>query len=571
MEESKLMGYPSIDKPWLKYYSEEAIHATIPDCTMYEYLWESNKDHLDDIALIYFERKIRYKVLFDRIDEIASAISDCGIKPGDTVSIVSLNTPETICTFYALNKLGVVACMEYATQTPDALLKSLKEVNAKAIFVLDILVEHFETAFRESGISHIIVLPLAASMGFVSKIFVSMKKKSLPRNAKYKTFYEFLHSGTVVPSTPVGGAKTAALMVSTSGTTGAPKKVIHSSMSINSVVFQYQTSGMKFNRGETYLSMAPLFLAFGITLAIHLPLCVGVASIICIDPDAKKTIAMFAKYRPNHFLCGDYHVIEMTVNPALRKMDLSFLRTIAIGGDCLPPEKCETVNHFLQAHFSHNDLITGYGMTELGATAITEMNHVHRLGSVGIPQNKVNVKIADIKTGQELSYGEIGELLIQSPGEMLGYFSTRAEVDEPFVIDETGEKWLHTGDLGKIDRDGFVFIQGRMKRIFRRYVPGTGTIFKLFPDYIEDLLSKHLSVKHCAVICIADKEYIYVPIAFIVPQKEIKGEENELTEYLLTKTVEYNIPVRYIMKEELPLLSNGKVDYRALELEAQKS
>jgi len=571
MEEKKLTGYPSIDKPWLKYYSEEAIHAPMPDCTIYEYLWESNKDNLDDVALIYFGRKILYKDLFDRIDKIASAVTGCGIKTGDTVSIVSLNTPEAICTFYALNKLGIVACMEYATQTPDALLKSLREVNAKAVFVLDILVEHFETALLESSISHIIVLPLAASMGFVSKVFASVKKKSLPNNAKYKTFYDFLNSVAVVPLTPADDAKAAALMVSTSGTTGLPKKVIHSSSSINSVVFQYQTSGMKFNRGETYLSMAPLFLAFGITLAIHLPLCVGVTSIICIDPDAKKTIAMFAKYRPNHFLCGDYHVIEMTVNPALHKMNLSFLRTIAIGGDCLPPEKCETVNRFLQEHSSPVDLITGYGMTELGATAITEMNHVRRLGSVGIPQNKVNVKIVDTQTGKELPYDEVGEILVHSPGGMLGYFSNYAQAAEPFTIDISGEKWLHTGDLGKVDQDGFVFIQGRLKRIFRRFVPGTGTIFKLFPDYVEDLLSKHPSVKHCAVICIADKEYVYVPIAFIVPEKGIKRVEDELTEYLLTKTVEYNVPVRYIMKKELPLLSNGKVNYRALEFEAQKS
>lgn len=575
MEQKKLeakqniTGYPSIDRPWLKYYSEEAIQVPLPEGNMYDYLWECNKAHLSDVALVYFGRRITYRKLFSRIDQIARALVGRGIKAGDVVSILSLNTPEAICTHYALNKVGAVACMEYVTQTPESLSESLKSADVKLIFILDIFYSNFVEVLFESNIPAV-VMRLTSSMGYPNKMAALLKQKKYRRTKKIISFQDFLRVNVTIPLESTSSGSSASILLSTSGTTGIPKKVVHSSFNINSVVFQYQMSGMVFRRGETYLSMAPLFMAFGITLAIHLPLCLGVSSIICLNPDAKKTIAMFAKYRPNHFLCGDYHMMEMCSNPAIVKMDLTFLRTVAIGGESLSPENVSKVNVFLQKHHSSVNLITGYGMTELGATVITEMNGAQRIGSVGIPQNRVNIRVIDSETGEEKRYDEVGEILIHAPSMMLKYWKNSQATDDAVETDDEGRKWIHTGDLGRVDMDGFVYIQGRIKRIYQRLMPGTGTIYKVFPDYIEQSLSRHPAVNYCAVVCIDHDKFITIPVAFVIPENGLNGAEileQDLLDYVGSQIGDYNVPTRCIFKTELPLLPNGKIDYRALEKE----
>lgn len=568
MDAEKLTGYPSIDKPWRKYYTREALEAPLPECSMYEYLRASSKERLEDVAIVYFDRKITYKMLFQKIDRIASVLASMGVKQGSVVSIISLNTPEAICTFYALNKLGAIACMEYVTQSEEALVSSIRATGTQWVFVLDMFFSQYAAALQASGVAHIVVFSLSDSMGYIIKWAASLKKPKLPSGGRFLSFVSFLKLAVSEEFAVVKNGRIPAVMVSTSGTTGVPKKVVHSSFNINSIVFQYQTSGMKFQRGETYLSMAPLFLAFGITLAIHLPLCVGVTSVIALDPDAKKTIAMFVKYRPNHFLCGDYHLLEMISSAEVGNMDLSFLRTVALGGESLSPEDVTRVNDFLKAHHSPVGVITGYGMTEVGATAITEMNSAAKAGTVGIPQSRVTVKVVETKSGAEKSYGEVGELLIHAPGVMLEYWHNPQETDAAIETDPQGRKWVHSGDLAKIDCDGFVSIQGRMKRIYRRLMPRTGAIYKIFPDYIEQTLSRCAEIKHCAVVCIKHEEFITVPVVFVVPARQGTLPVQSLMDSLRAEIGDYNVPVRCIQKNELPLLPNGKVDYRALESEA---
>ena len=135
--------------------------------------------------------------------------------------------------------------------------------------------------------------------------------------------------------------------------------------------------------------------------------------------------------------------------------------------------------------------------------------------------------------------------------------------------DEQGRRWIHTGDLGQIDRDGFVFIQGRIKRIFMRTIPSSGTICRVFPDYIERILSTHPAVRSCAVICQADESELFVPIAFVVLAQPLKDPSAILSAYVREKGGAFNVPVRFLVRSELPLLTRGKTDYRALERDVQ--
>lgn len=177
-------------------------------------------------------------------------------------------------------------------------------------------------------------------------------------------------------------------------------------------------------------------------------------------------------------------------------------------------------------------------------------------------QIKVNTKIVDIESQKELPYGEIGEILFCTPGLMEGYMEGTEQVIER---DEKGNRWIHTGDLGCVDRDGFVYIKGRIKRIYPIIDSKSNQYYKLFPDYIERELQKNQIVKNCAVAVIHNVETFYEPIAFVVLKQEKKDVTKDLKQFLEERMDAYLIPKQWYFIERIPMLPSGKIDYRQLE------
>lgn len=558
-EEKALTGYPSIDKPWLKYYSEEAINAKVPELTMYEYLWERNKDYLDNTAIMYFGKKMTYRKFFSLIDCTASALAESGVEKGDVVSIMSLNTPETLIVYYALNRIGAIASMEYITHTPEMIKKSIEGNNPKMIFVLDMIYEKCKDLVESLDIE-VVLLPLSDSMPLPAKIIVGLKNGK-KKYSGITTFRQFSKRATGVA--PLSKDPYApCVLLGTSGTTGISKMVVLNSYNINSVASHYPICGMDVKREDSFVGIAPLFLSFGLSLCNHMPLTMGVTLIITLTPD--KGFDDVRKYKANHIL-----VAPVTINNLFEKeQDLSFLKTVAVGGESLKKAQREKVNEFLEKHNASARLITGYGMTEVSATAVTEMNHIRRDGSVGIPMLKANVKIVDTETNRELEYHQSGEIMVSSPGLMMEYLDNASETEKVIEVDENGTRWMHTGDIGRIDEDGFVYIEGRIKRIYLTKQDAETVACKMFPEYIENVLSECEIVKNNAVVAIPDDVLVNIPIAFVVLK-----EKNENAQETICKHFEgiaaYNIPKKFYFVEEIPCLSNGKKDYKKLEAMAK--
>lgn len=561
----KFSGYPSIDKPWLKYYSEENVHASLPAKSMYQYLYDENCNYMKDVAMLYLNTKITYGKLFKNIDMLAEAFSATGIKKGDTVTIISLNTPETFYVFYALNKIGAVACMEYVTQPKDMLYQSLLKIKPKLIVILNLFLSAFDSVLRKYDEKVLVLSPLD-SLPFISRVIGRKKmdiKMQLPKELVVD-FRTFIAGKRQKFEVCVDEHASAALM-STSGSTGVPKKVMLTNRNINSIAFQYKMSGMNINRRDTFISMAPPFHAFGIALTLHLPLCMGVMTIVATNPSAEKCSELFVKHNPNHVLGSIEHVMSIIEHPKTQEMNLKHLYTVAIGGESVSDAIREKINSFLHEHNADINMIVGYGMTELSSTAITEKTDAWKNGSVGIPQTMVNVKIIDEHTGTELTYGQNGEILVSSPGMMKEYIDNEDETKKIKVEDEDGNIWIRTGDLGCIDEDGMVYIKGRIKRIFWTKDINTDHVFKLFPDYIEGEMDKLQFIKRSAVIAIPDRERINVAVAFVVLSEKIKDVERCITEGLKESVASYDIPSQFLIVEEIPLLTNGKIDYCKLE------
>jgi len=567
MEELKMnkefTGYPSIDKPWLKYYTEEAIVSKIPEVSIYEFLVSCNQDYIDDVAIIYFDKTITYRELFQCINRAASSFHLLGIKRGDVVSVLSLSTPETIASIYALNRIGAIISMEPITQTNQLLEKSLKETRTEIVLILDLFFDKYAETLAKIPLKNVIILKTYAHSDIIFK---------LPMD-KYLSFDAFLmlaNDKQIEFDTHYYDSE-AAVIVQTSGTTAISKKVVLTNKNINSIVWQYNIANLEFIRGETFLEIVPPHLAVGFTLQMHTPLCLGLRSIIGLDADPQKVVEMFAAYNPNNFMAGVAHVKAIASSPLTQKMNLSNLKNFAIGGESIPSEERKKINNYLMEHGADIKLITGYGMTELSSSVITEQKDIQNINSIGIPLSHVSAKIVDMDTCEELTYCKTGELLISSPSIMLEYMNNEDETTKAIHIDSDGIRWLHTGDVGYIDEDGYVYIVGRLKRIFQVFDVESNMIFKMYPDYIEGEINSCPIVNRAAVVVVEDSELINKAIAFIELKKSCEGSIEKVKEHVFERLEPYNRPVEYIMIDKMLLLPNGKINYRALEEKVGKN
>ena len=322
-------------------------------------------------------------------------------------------------------------------------------------------------------------------------------------------------------------------------------------------------SGLEFERGDTFLTYVPPFLAVGVSTNIHMPFALGFTEELCADPSPENVNKVYLSQKPNHFLGAPMNIllIQKTI-----KGRMDFCKCIGGGGEMPKPEEMKKLNQFLKERGAKSSYLTGYGMTELAATVALANNRAYRADSLGIPLCLATAKAVDTETGTELKYGEIGELCFTSPSMMLGYLNNERATDEVCRVHLDGKKWIHTGDLGYIDEDGFVFFTGRMKRIFMAK-GADGTIYKIFPARVEELVESVNGIKKCAVAVEEDKELLHRQVAYVVLEKGMKQENvlREVRSICETNLPQHSVPYRYEVLDKFPLTASGKIDYGKLE------
>lgn len=578
-KDKNITGYASIDKPWQKYYSKEAITASIPELTAYQYMVSQNEDNLSTKAIMYYGKKISYKNYIDMIDETARRLYNLGITEGEVVTVMSVANPELEVLFYALNKLGAVINLIDVRSDYKQIKKYLMEVKSSEVVVMDNFLPEFDKCMEDEDIDNIVenVITLSPYNSVLFPFNVLAEKKSrkedsnlyskideIKRKNKYMTWNDLMSVHKYrYPRYPRYKKNMVAALVHTGGTTGVPKTVKLSNENFNAMAIQYKSLNANYNKGDTFLNGIVPFVAYGIVVTIHMPMCLGMTNIIAPILSPKEFTEFMIKYKPNHTITVPTYVEHFVHDRKADSMNWKCLKNLGIGGDYFPEQSEIYVNEFLKNHGSSSIAEKGYGMTENSSTAGVCLVGVNKTNSLGIPLPLNTYGIFERGTDKELKYGEEGEICITGPTEMLGYLDNEEEEGKVIKIHSDGKKWIHSEDVGIIDEDGFLFFKGRYKRL----IPHGG--FKLYPSYIEGVIMKHPDIDNCCVISIPDKVYGASPEAHVVIKKDSMSELKKLKEELIKlcqdKLPSYSQPEDFIFEEDLPLTSVGKVDYKKVE------
>lgn len=574
MGEKNLTGYPSIDKPWLKYYSEEAIKTKMPECTMYEYLWQSNKDHFENTALRYFDRKISFGEMFDNIEKAAKAFTALGLKKGDIIIMATVTTPETVYAFYALNRLGVIPNMVDPRTNTEGIREYIREVDAKIVLTLNVAYPKIEKAIVGTNVEKVIVTSPADSLPPVKRMLFSFseKVKGITYNFAENcvVWKQFIENGSNITAKDMPYEKDlCCVIVHTGGTTGMPKGVILSNENVNALVLQSILTGIDMKREHTWMDIMPPFIAYGIGMGLHLPLVIGMETILIPSFEAEKFDELLLKHKPIHMVGVPSYWGVIINSKKLAKKDLSYIIAPTVGGDTMDATLERNANAFLKEHGCRYPVTKGYGMTEVCAGVSGTVDANNEIGSVGVPFVKTVISVFDPETGEELKYNEQGEVCISGPSVMLGYYENETATNAIMRVHKDGSVWIHSGDIGYMNEKGSLYIVDRVKRMIVRYDG-----FKVFPSLIEKTVDRNENVITSCAVGIADTSHSQgkLPIVFAVLNSgaDAKKVKADLFELCKKELPEYAQPVDFVFIDKMPLTPIGKVDYRALEKEAEK-
>ena len=568
MSEKNLTGYPSIDKPWLKYYSEKAINAELPKCSMYEYMYENNKSYKENVAIDFYGHRISFSELFSNVECTAKAFVAAGITEGDVVAICSMTLPEIIYSIYALNIIGAVANMIDPRTNIERLKIYLDTSKTKLVVAIDKCISKIQKLKDMGFQGEFITVSSKDSLSFSAKVAYSIRNPET--YILGKTWKQFIAAGNHVSYQKAEyKADTPAVIVYTGGTTGIPKGAVLSNDALNALAFQGLHIGIEYERGHKLLNIMPPFIAYGIACGIHMPMILGLTNVIIplLDPD--KLADLICEHKPTVLVGVPMHYEKLADSSKLENVDLSFLTFACCGGDGMNEQTEMKLNSFLLSHNAKYKIAKGYGMTEVTSAAVNCNRTTNKPGSIGIPLCRTTLAVFEPGTEKELPYNCEGELCISTSAMMLGYLENERETKNVRHTHSDGTTWIHSGDIGYIDEDGFVYIKGRMKRMIIR--PDGHNVW---PAQIENIIMENATVDSCAVVGKSDKVNTSGkwPVAFIVLKNEHKGDSSILSaiEQHCTEKIPPRDTVEFYEIDNLPFTDIGKIDYRTLEQMAEK-
>ena len=561
------VGYPEIDKPWLQFYDEKLFEVTVPNMSAYDFMAKSNKDNMENVALYYFGKKYTYKDLIDNIAKTEDALRANGVEKGDVVTIAIPNVPENVFIFYALNKIGAIANMVDLRLKEDLLVNAITGVNSKLMFGCDLFLENINSIIDKTNLEKVVVVSPADSLPpLVKQLYKLSDKTKKIENPKFQMWKDFsLEKPKYEVIREVVDGNTDACILYTSGTSGLPKGVIHTNNTFNNMATQIKYLNVDYVKGERFMNQVPPFLAYNLILSTHMPLSLGLDIIMLPNYEPDKFAEHVMKYKINHVLAGPADWTNFLENDNVNRKNLSHLKLMASGSDKINSKTKDDINAKISSRGGEHRVLEGYGQTEVGSAAVTNLPNLDVRDSVGVPYPKMSVAIFD-DDNNELPYGSIGNICITGPTMMSGYYNNEEETKETMQKHADGTVWVHTGDIGYMDERGVLFLKGRKKRLIIRHDG-----IKISPSDIEKVLDGLDCVCASCVVGVDDLKHGsgHVPYVNVVKSPDTSLTDNQILEAIKEEcgkklTEKYCIDKIEIL-DEFPLTPVGKVDYRKLE------
>jgi long-chain acyl-CoA synthetase len=560
-----------VKTPWYSHSDGVPLHLSYPDCGMTDLVEQAADQYPDINAFEFYGSHVTFRQLVERIHTCAAALRAMGIQPGDRVTICMPNTPQGVLLFYAINYMGAIANMVHPLSAQEEIAFYLNTSESVAALTLTQFYPKFDAIRDKIHIKKLIVTDLTDVLSPAMRLgYWATQGRKLPKVPTddplvlfWKDFLKAGASYTGEVHHEIHANDTAAILYS-GGTTGTTKGILLSNLNFNALGLQTGAAGNCLTPGHKMLSIMPIFHGFGLGVCIHTVLIHGATCILVPQFTVDSYAALLKKHKPN-YIAGVPTLYEALLRlKKAENLDLSCLEGIFSGGDSLSIELKHKVDAFLKSHGSTEQIREGYGTTECVTASCLTPKDSYKEGSIGIPFPDTYYKIVIPTTHDEVPYGQIGEICISGPTVMQGYMDQPKETAQTLQLHEDGLVWLHTGDLGSMDEQGFIYFKQRLKRM----IITSG--YNVYPSQVENAIDAHEAVLMSTVIGIKDDYKMQRVKAFVVlkpgyqPSEELK---QDLRTHLKKYIAKYAMPSEIEFRDALPKTLVGKVAYTVLERE----
>ncbi|MBO4634468.1 MAG: acyl--CoA ligase [Bacteroidales bacterium] len=557
----------NVKTPWLSSYGEVPFHLEYSDKSMSGAVLEMAALQPDFPALTFMGRVISYQEMASEIDRVARAFYALGVRAGHRVLVCLPNVPQAIYCLYGLNRIGAVASMVHPLSAVAEIAFFLNEAGCDVAVTLDQFYAKFLEVRQQRPIGKLIIarvseeLPFPLSIG--QKLLTERKFPKVVEDGSVILWKHFIADGTSVQADyPEKNPLTEAVVLFSGGTTGVTKGIMLSDLNFNALARQTEAMCYYTVRHGKMLAAMPVFHGFGLGVCIHTVLVCGATAILVPRFNVKSYAKLIRKTQPN-FIAGVPTLFEaITRNRYLDGADLSCLRGVFSGGDSLTIELKKKFDKFLADHKATIRVREGYGTTEcVTASCLTPYNK-EKEGSIGLPYPDTYYKICKVGTTEEVPYGEEGEICLTGPSMMLGYINHEEENAQTLRKHADGHVWLHTGDLGMMDEEGFIFFRQRIKRM----IITSG--YNVYPSQLENILEGHPAVQRSCVIGVPDPYKMQRVKAFIVLKDGVEDTpelRESIVEHCRKRIAKYAMPTEWEYRDSLPTTLVGKVAYTKLQ------
>ena len=564
----------NVKTPWMPFMNGIPAQLDYFEGSMCEAVENIAEKYPNVIAYDFMGSHTNYRRCVEEIHACARALRAAGVKENDRVTIAMPNAPQAVSMFYAVNMVGAIANMIHPLSAEGEIEFYLNDSKSVAALTLDQFYGKFESIRQNTpGLKTLIVASIKDALNPVMKLGYALtegkKVPKLPEDGDYITWKQFIANGksfTGDPRVKRTGPQPAVILYS-GGTTGVTKGILLSNLNFNALGAQIIATNPIYSIGDKMLAIMPMFHGFGLGVSIHSMLVNGGRCVLVPRFTPQTYAELLRKHKPN-FIAGVPTLYEALLRlDGLNDLDLSCLKGMFSGGDSLPVELKKRIDAFLKDHKATIEVREGYGTTECVTASCLTPSGLAREGSIGIPFPDTYYKIVMPGTEIEVPYGQEGEICLAGPTVMMEYVNHPKETADTLRKHADGLTWVHTGDLGVMDKDGYIYFRQRIKRM----IVTSG--YNVYPSQIEGILDKNECVHMSCVIGVKDPYKMQKVKAFIVlkPGYEPSDETREkIMDYCRKHIAKYALPYEIEFRDELPKTLVGKVAYRILEEEEAK-